>query len=157
MNSSQLIVLDSSSKGDFNYWFDIWSNWNNNEVFANPYYLRLFITPESGARAMAAVLLVNHTPAIIFPFFIRPLADESWITNSVLHKYHDISTPYGYGGPFLIDKDCDISRFFPLFIDWCNSNHVVSIFMRLSLFSNQLHTDGFIPSPINQCCSLALS
>ena len=62
--------------------------------------------------------------------------------------YYDILTPYGYGGPFILESSNTkllLKEYFEAFNQYCLSENIVSEFVRFHLFKNQevrIHFDG---------------
>ena len=60
--------------------------------------------------------------------------------------YYDIVTPYGYGGPYIvecIDKDKLLKDYEKQFTDYCIDNNIVAEFVRFHpLFNNALDFDS---------------
>lgn len=54
--------------------------------------------------------------------------------------YYDILTPYGYGGPFILEStntELLLKEYFEAFNQYCLSENIVSEFVRFHLFKNQ--------------------
>ena len=129
-------VLASEDSGDRALWLTLWNAWPRREVFAHPAYVELFARP-SAVRSRAAVYS-DERVTVIYPFLLRDLAPESWCPPSFAPAT-DITTAYGYGGPFMFgdEKDCP---FWHHFNDWASDQGVVSEFIRRSLFTGELLT-----------------
>jgi hypothetical protein len=71
-------------------WLRAWSEWPEREVFAHPAYAELYETETD--RALCAAWR-DGASTVLFPLLARaiPLAA----------RHCDLSTPYGYGGPFV--------------------------------------------------------
>lgn len=124
-------VLDAAQPADRQRWLDHWQTWPGREVQAHPAYVELFAGP--GERALAAVAR-SSTGSVLFPFVLRPVPGDSG-------ALVDITTPYGYGGPFswdVTDRDALAESFWTAFAQWSDDAHVVSEFVRLSLFDGDL-------------------
>lgn len=55
-------------------------------------------------------------------------------------RHYDITTPYGFGGPVIIDssnKERLLKDYFKAFHNYCKRNNIVSEFTRFHLFENQ--------------------
>lgn len=128
---TSFFVLHSSSPSDKSRWLKIWNSWENREVFAHPSYIDLFVGANDSC--LCAVFEANNQCSILFPFILRPLSDQEWCSHSSLC---DLTTPYGYGGPYQLStriSDEHLSLFWELFFNWCTKYNVVSLFSRLSL------------------------
>ncbi|TYS59863.1 peptidoglycan bridge formation glycyltransferase FemA/FemB family protein [Sutcliffiella horikoshii] len=63
---------------------------------------------------------------------------------NVEEAYYDIATPYGYGGPIILDCDNDkkgelISLYSTAFSDYCKENNIVSEFVRFHPLINNVN------------------
>jgi hypothetical protein len=129
-----VVFLDAAQPSDRKKWLDLWAAWPRREIMAHPDYVRLFARP--GDRAVAAVL---RSPAggILYPVIIRPLAAEPWSEPGA--RGCDLTTAYGYGGPFQWGAtDRDAREFWTEFDAWAAGVGATSSFARLSLFSDTL-------------------
>ena len=76
-------------------------------------------------------------------FLKRPVP---WLVGG--RQYYDIRTPYGYGGPLVMqgdDIDALSAAYNKAFAEYCRDNGVVSAFIRFHLFDNadlRAHYDG---------------
>jgi hypothetical protein len=76
---------------------------------------------------------------LLLPLLLRPVAAEPWATPD--EEAWDATTPYGYGGPFAWgDGAGEDDAFWRAYAGWCAEARVVSTFLRLSLFPDQLAT-----------------
>jgi hypothetical protein len=126
--------LDAAQAQDRKKWLDLWTSWPEREVMAHPDYVRLFARPQD--RAIAAAL---RTPSggILYPVIVRPIASEPWAPADA--RGSDLTTPYGYGGPFAWSVTPEDARAFWQGVDaWAAAHGVATSFARLSLFSGQL-------------------
>ncbi len=58
---------------------------------------------------------------------------------------HDVTTPYGYGGPVAVGRDAPVQGFWNLYEGWCAASDVVSTFIRFHpLFGNHRQAAGRI-------------
>jgi lipid II:glycine glycyltransferase (peptidoglycan interpeptide bridge formation enzyme) len=79
---------------------------------------------------------VDDAGAVLMPLCLRPLATEPWVDST--EPWFDATTPYGYGGAFAWGAGRDVaSDFWSALGAWAAASHVVSLFARLSLFSEQ--------------------
>jgi len=132
--ASSLRILDAGLPADLDAWLDLWQEWPDREVMAHPEYVRLFARP--GDRTLAATLR-TATGGILYPFILRPLATEPWVPSDVFG--YDITSAYGYGGPFAWNADAADAEAFWVEVDrWARTRRVVSSFARLSIFPEQL-------------------
>jgi hypothetical protein len=107
-------------------WVQLHEAWRDREIFAHPTYVELFAGPND--RVVGAYA---STPEgwILYPFILR----------KVNETLNDITTAYGYGGPFFFgDATSYADDFWNAFSQWAQSEHVVSEFVRFSLFEDQL-------------------
>jgi hypothetical protein len=117
-------ILHADDADERRRWEELHAGWSEREVFAHPAYVSLFAGPNE--RAMAAY---SSSPAgwILYPFILREI--EPGLT--------DITTAYGYGGPFRTGAP-DPEPFWEQFAAWAASQGIVSEFVRFSLFEDQL-------------------
>lgn len=124
--TARLAIWDASVADDRARWEAVHAAWPAREVFAHPAYVRLFAGPRD--RALAAFA---ETPAgwIVYPFVLREAAPG----------LTDLTTPYGYGGPFCWgDAAGHAAEFWEVFDAWARGAGVVSEFVRFSLFDDHL-------------------
>lgn len=133
MTIRQLKVLDASRRSDYKEWLDAWRAWPQREVMAHPDYVRLFARPVD--RSLCVVETGGRT-RVLLPLIARPLKAETWAGHS---KSWGAVTPYGYGGAFLCaDEVVDAAAFGEAFQEVERSLQLVSLFVRFSLFSEQV-------------------
>jgi hypothetical protein len=130
--SARFSVLDAADPAGAAAWLELWRRWPGREVSAHPEYARLFARPEDRVVCLAGE---NAGGAILFPLLLRPLAAEPWATPG--ERRLDAITPYGYGGPFAWGAP-DAAAFWRRHAEWCADAGVVTSFVRLSLFPEQL-------------------
>ena len=131
MNEFRILHLDN--RADLSDWLNLWKQWPQREVFAHPQYLRLYCSTQT--RALCAVWKSNHF-GILHPFLLRNLANESFWSDS-REALFDVTSAYGYAGPFVWgsgDRASLAETFWAEFRDWARGEHVVSEFVRFSLF-----------------------
>jgi len=74
---------------------------------------------------------------ILLPLVLRPLSREPWARPD--ERRWDATSPYGYGGPFAWGSGPrDDAAFWRAFAGWAREERIVSTFVRLSLFPEQL-------------------
>ncbi|GEJ56257.1 hypothetical protein AMYX_09980 [Anaeromyxobacter diazotrophicus] len=125
-------VLDAASPEDLARWLALWRRWPRREIQAHPEYARLFARPCD--RVVCAVG-EDADGGILFPLLLRPLAAEPWAAPGEARL--DAVTPYGYGGPFAWGRR-DEEAYWRAHERWCEQERIVSTFVRLSLFPEQL-------------------
>ena len=136
---SHFTVLNLTSESDYLTWLKYWNAWPDREVFAHPDYVRLFLAPQDIACCAIYSELGSETINILFPFILRPLVDQPWLsTTNLTHPLFDITSPYGYGGPFKLLDLSDPHKFWISFNNWCVTANVVCHFSRLSVFPFQV-------------------
>lgn len=126
--------LDADRFEDRAEWLELWDEWPDREIMAHPDYARLFARPRD--RVIAALA---RTPGggILYPVILRPIAQEPWAESD--DGACDLTTPYGYGGPFAWGVTArEAAAFWRGFDDWAAAKRVVSAFARLSLFPDAL-------------------
>jgi hypothetical protein len=127
-------LLDAERPADLARWRTLWEAWPRREVMAHPDYVRLFARP--GDRAVCAAG-EDAGATILFPLVLRPLAAEPWAAPG--EARWDASSPYGYGGPFTWGTGPrDDGAFWDAHEAFCREARIVSTFVRLSLFPDEL-------------------
>jgi len=126
--------LDAALPQERKRWLDLWSSWPQRDIMAHPDYVRLFARPQDRAVGVA---LRTATGGILYPVIVRPIAAEPWAGPDV--RACDLTTPYGYGGPFAwAVTPADAQSFWMQVDAWAAAQGVTTSFARLSLFSGQL-------------------
>jgi len=126
--------LDPSDPRDMGSWLALWEQWPGREVSAHPAYVRLFARP--GDRVVCASARTLHG-GILYPLIVRPIASEPWADGESAGC--DLTSAYGYGGPFAWDvSDLEARAFWARFDGWARSLGAVTSFTRLSLFPEQI-------------------
>jgi hypothetical protein len=125
-------VLNAMIPEEHRDWINYWDKWPGREVLAHPNYVKLFVRP--GDQPLCAIWS-SPEGMVLFPFTLRPLTIEPWA--GILGDMCDLVTPYGYGGPFVHGR-LSAENFWDEFDTWCSNNRVVSSFIRLSLFDEQI-------------------
>jgi hypothetical protein len=127
-------VLDLESAADRSAWIELWKRWPAREPAGHPSYVSLFARPQDRVLCASAR---SGEGSVLFPFIARPLSGEPWA--AVHEKTWDLTTAYGYSGPFAWSFDrAKVETFWDAFDAWAAANHVVTSFARLSLFPDQL-------------------
>ncbi|MCL1595635.1 MAG: GNAT family N-acetyltransferase [Actinomycetia bacterium] len=121
-------VLDGSGPSDRETWRAWWDAWQKSEVFAHPSYVELYSDAES--RPFCAVA---GTPerGILLPFLLREVGRRD-SRFSQLVGATDITSPYGYGGPFLAGDvgTAELEAFWRAFSTWARDHNAISEFVR---------------------------
>ena len=90
-------MLDGRDPADRSAWEDLWNESPNREIFAHPGYVDLYSGPAS--RPFYAVAGAG-AQGIVLPLLLREVSGEN--SRSIEGEVtRDITSPYGYGGPFL--------------------------------------------------------
>jgi hypothetical protein len=129
---------------DRDEWAAAWAAWPGREVFAHPGYVALDLAP--GERAVCAAHLAPDA-CILHPFVLRDLRGlDAW--EPAMGPAFDIVGPYGYGGPYAWStaEAVHVTRaveraagaFWRDFDRWAVEGGIVSEFVRLSLFADDL-------------------
>lgn len=132
-----LAIFDASQEEHRQKWIQLWETWEQREIYAHPDYVTLYLKPHQ--RALAAIMVSNHG-TVLYPFIYRDLTKEIY-WESTFSSGADITTPYGYGGPFcwnVADKGALADKFWEEFSAWATEQYIVSEFIRFSLFSEYL-------------------
>ncbi|HAJ98627.1 MAG TPA: hypothetical protein DCM62_01240 [Bacteroidales bacterium] len=125
-------------------WLRLWAESPEQDVFAHPQYASLF--SDSHNRSLAFYYQSDDCSAVM-PFLLRSIRHEPcWLPEH--GEIFDITTPYGYGGPYVVagrPTQSFYSKFFEAFHEWAVQNSVVTSFVRFSLFADaQLGYDGVV-------------
>ncbi|MCG8448057.1 MAG: GNAT family N-acetyltransferase [Pirellulales bacterium] len=135
-DSAEFGIWDANSTDDYSQWIAHWKTWPAREVAAHPAYVRLFAS-ETGQQAKAAYWK-SPQGSVLYPFVLRPIEAAAY-DGAIAEGYHDMVSPYGYGGPFCWgEAPKQSSAFWSHFDKWLADRQVVSEFVRLSLFDNVL-------------------
>lgn len=133
-------ILAADDPADARAWLSAWEAWPEREVFAHPAYVRL--SAGAGERARCA-LLTTPGGSVLYPFLHRDLSvagpPGAGLPGAGPPGPSDLTSPYGYGGPFVWGAADDDARavlaasFWPSFDAWCAGAGVVSEFVRFHL------------------------
>lgn len=119
-------------------WDDIVRSFPKYDVYYIPQYGKLCETLDGGEYKL--VLFESSNGRIINPFIKRPVP---WLINN--EQYFDIITPYGYGGPIIIeatDRERLKHEYSLAFGEYCKENKIVSEFIRFHpIFENYKDVD----------------
>jgi hypothetical protein len=132
MRTGALQIWDARAPADHERWRTVHRAWPDREVFAHPSYVGLLARRDE--RPLCAFM---ETPrgGVMYPLIQRPLPGTA--------AHTDLTTPYGYGGPFATgDAPEHAVAFWRQFDAWARSERVVSEFVRLALFP-----EGLLPHP----------
>src|SRR5688500_14525301 len=134
VRTSRVEFLDPGDPLDRAAWLEIWNSWPDREIMAHPDYVRLFARP---ADRVVAAAFRSDGGGILYPLIVRPLTAEPW--GAAEGSACDLTTPYGYGGPFAWNvTDQETRDFWTAFDGWARSQDAVTSFDRLSLFPENL-------------------
>lgn len=126
--------LDPAEPREKTAWLELWNRWPDREIMAHPDYVRLFARPTD--RVVAATLR-SDDGGILYPVILRPLKAEPWC--SLEGKHCDLTTAYGYGGPFGWNVgEKETREFWAEFDGWARGQAAVTSFDRLSPFPEQM-------------------
>lgn len=126
-------VLDARKPVDRLSWLRQWRAWPDREVHAHPDYVMLFAGPDDQALCATASSGVGGA---LFPFILRPLAALDWASAETTW---DLTTPYGYAGPFQWQlAAAPAELFWSQLAGWLRQQQVISAFVRMTLFNDSL-------------------
>lgn len=128
MNTGTFQIIDGLSASGREIWRQAWLQSPEREVFAHPDYVRLFT---GTAERTLCALYRDATGTIMFPLILRALRNEDWAAAG--EAVHDLTTPYGYGGPLSWGRP-DAAAFWTLFSQWAEESRIISLYTRLTLF-----------------------
>jgi Acetyltransferase (GNAT) domain len=130
----EIRVLDVRDPRACAAWTRLWQDWPDREVMAHPDYVRLFARP---CDLVLAATARTDRGGILYPFVLRPLEAEPWVSPG--EAGWDLTSPYGYGGPYAWNIGPEEARaFWTQFDTWTRTRPVVTSFVRLSVFPDQL-------------------
>jgi hypothetical protein len=131
-------VLRGSVPAERRRWEDLWLAWSRREVFAHPAYLDLWT--RSGDVPIAGTAFVDGIH-VLYPAIMRPIPSE--LSSSMSPGSVDLTTPYGYGGPYFWgsgDVNQAAAFYWDRWLTWSRDVGVVSEFIRFDL-----HGDRILP------------
>ena len=115
MSDGELHIWDASVEADRRAWLTAWQQWPGREVFAHPDFVRLWCH-DARSRPMAAFLQATNA-RVFHAFIFRDLAGEPfWSADD--GACADITSPYGYAGPFVwgtSDGESAAAAFWPAY------------------------------------------
>jgi lipid II:glycine glycyltransferase (peptidoglycan interpeptide bridge formation enzyme) len=116
------IISEVSHSQDF-YLSDL----DNSDIFFDPDYLFANQSHEAGITYIA-VLFKDKNPLILFPFVLRKFTFEGEI-------YHDVITPYEYGGILRLSNDPEHEAYFKQqWNQYVEEKNILTEFLRLDPF-----------------------
>lgn len=130
-------LLDATDPLEYSQWEAVWREWPQREVFAHPGYARLYAT--ASARPLCALWRADGV-TVLYPFMYRELSAEPYWCSDI-GAGADITSPYGYGGPFVwgdVQPTSTAAKFWGAFDSWTRDRGVISEFIRFSLFPKTL-------------------
>ena len=110
-------------------WLALWESSPLREPFAHPAYAEAFAP--AGERPFALV-----GEGALFPLLHREVSSGE-VSGGEISGGADLSSPYGYGGPFLLGGSAG-QDFWPVALAWMRAEGYASLFARLSLSSKKL-------------------
>jgi hypothetical protein len=121
-------IISSNQNSD---WHDEIANTSGDDVYFYPEYANSFNLIEGGASYL--FVFEDHGNKFLYPFRLRPLFEIPRF--SQFKDWYDITSDYGYGGPFTrITDENSLDNFclnaISAFDDFCRETHVVSEFCR---------------------------
>jgi len=126
--------LDASDPAGRKAWLDHWKRWPGREVWAHPDYVRLFALEAD--RVFCATVRTS-TGGVLYPVIVRPISSEPWGKGEA--RACDLTTAYGYGGPFAWNfTEREAMGFWSQFDSWARARGAMTEFARLSLFPEQM-------------------
>jgi len=130
----QVGFLDPIDGAGMKTWLDLWKRWPGREVMAHPSYVRLFARDGDRVFCVAAR---SSTGGVLYPVIVRPISSEPWAKREP--RGCDLTTAYGYGGPFAWNiTERETMSFWSQFDFWARARGAITEFARLSLFPEQI-------------------
>lgn len=111
---------------DFELWNRIVKENSDIDVYYLPQYLELFQLNGDG-KTQVAIVYIDKDNFLLFPYFLRKVKKSDYL---------DISSPYGYGGPMIKGNQIKINEFYLQFYKHCESNNIITSFVRFHLFDS---------------------
>lgn len=144
-------VLNADVSSERSMWMELWKASPYREVFAHPDYVRLFAT---GLGTPQAAYYHGEAGSVLYPFIERSILGGEG-------GEADLISPYGYGGAFAWNarnRDALLRDFVTRLDAWAASRRIVSEFVRLSLFADDVleHPEDARERSANVIRSLAL-
>src|ERR1051325_2198974 len=136
-------VWDAANRLHHAAWLATWEAHPERDIFLHPAYAALYAAPGK-ARAMCAAWKAPNAN-ILHPFLLRDLTVEAY-WRAEFGPLSDCTSPYGYAGPSFWgagDPQETARLFWTHFDAWAWRMHVVSDFVRFSLFP-----DNRLPYPV---------
>lgn len=114
-------------------WDEVLREHGLNDVYASYGYVSASCLVEPGEPRLLE--LRDPDGSIFFPLIFRDIPGTSGL--------HDVTTPYGYGGPLPAGSAPPWARFYEAFQDWCTRENVVSTFVRFHpRYANEAEAAG---------------
>jgi hypothetical protein len=132
IGKGSFFVLNEENSEDCAKWRELVENFADCEPMMLPEYLRLF-SVEPSEKVLCAWYM-KKKGGVIYPFILRRIDALGWCPKS-LSGFSDVTTPYGYGGPFHYGEmsESEIRAFWAYMDDWYKENGVITEFIRFSL------------------------
>lgn len=124
-------VLDAGNPGEREEWIRRWRAWPQNEVWGHPALAGLFAKPGEGVLCAS---WASEDGGILFPLLMRGLASLEWAGREETGA--DLTSPYGYGGPFRWGAVSE-ETYWDELEAWALHTGIVCCFTRLPLFRSQ--------------------
>jgi len=121
-----LTIWNAREPREREQWLERHASWSDREVFAHPDYVSLFAREQDTPLAIYAECADGF---VLYPTIVRPIEGST---------ARDLTSPYGYGGPFRSGAFADHAGFWRAFDDWARTRGIVSEFVRFSLFDEHL-------------------
>lgn len=109
------------------------------DVFFQLGYGKLYEQTENGKFKIFQY--ITDTVSIQNAFIKRPVP---WIVDGV--QYYDVTTPYGYGGPVIVDGTATpelLEAYYSAWAEYCKAEGIVAEFIRFHLFDNTQLREAF--------------
>lgn len=132
-------------------WSKLWEIANPKNVFAHPEYVGLFV-PEGGEGYL--VVSQDNQDILCMALIANPVPPEF---QNGTERYFDVSSPYGYGGPFYLSKPSTNARknleetLWSGIHGWAREENIVCEFIRFSLDSEFIpgYPGNVVPRALN--------
>ena len=151
MDTKHFQVLRLSELEEKVKWSKLWEIANPKNVFAHPEYVGLFV-PEGGEGYL--VVSQDNQDILCMALIANPVPPEF---QNGTERYFDVSSPYGYGGPFYLSKPSTHARknleetLWSGIHGWAREENIVCEFIRFSLDSEFIpgYPGNVVPRALN--------
>jgi predicted N-acyltransferase len=128
MSEWELLTLES-----FNEWAKLVDSCNQPDIHFSPEYMKTFEENIGGQAMLFIERDVHGKNFLLYPFFKRKINDLRLFA-SLKEEFHDIISPWYFGGPLLYSDDNDVeimNNFLQDFQSFSQENNIITEFIRI--------------------------